>query len=252
MESAWTNRKHSKSQNDTAAGNNAPGSKLVQLQRQQSAAPATSSISSTSTTPTPSKISLSVRGKTTGSSSSPSNKSQRSTATNGLGSKKPVSSSSSSPSPQSSSLSSTPNPLASSSSVTTSQSGGGVGVGTGSETGSGSKIAATALPPVAAVSTDIHPLHYNWVFWFMHRNPGSKIVDYESAMMKVATFGSVEDFWAVYSHLKRPHELPNMSDYHMFKQGVRPVWEDEMNIKGGKWIVRLKKGLSSRYWENLI
>ncbi|KAF9207030.1 hypothetical protein BGZ59_011377, partial [Podila verticillata] len=98
---------------------------------------------------------------------------------------------------------------------------------------------------------DIHPLRFNWVFWFMHRSPGSKILNYESSMRKVATFGSIEDFWAVYSHLKRPHELPNVSDYHLFKQGVRPVWEDSININGGKWIVRLKKGLASRYWENL-
>ncbi|CAB5369275.1 unnamed protein product [Rhizophagus irregularis] len=61
-----------------------------------------------------------------------------------------------------------------------------------------------------------------------------------------------EDFWAVYSHLRRPHELPNISDYHLFKQGVRPVWEDDTNINGGKWIVRLKKGLASRYWESLV
>lgn len=99
---------------------------------------------------------------------------------------------------------------------------------------------------------EIHPLHFNWVFWFMHRAPGSRILNYESSMKKIATFGSVEDFWAVYSHLRRPHELPNVSDYHLFKQGVRPVWEDAANINGGKWIVRLKKGLASRYWENLV
>jgi len=56
----------------------------------------------------------------------------------------------------------------------------------------------------------------------------------------------------VYSHLRKPHELPHVSDYHLFKQGVRPVWEDDTNINGGKWIVRLKKGLASRYWENLV
>ncbi|KAG0298230.1 Eukaryotic translation initiation factor 4E type 2 [Dissophora globulifera] len=100
--------------------------------------------------------------------------------------------------------------------------------------------------------SEIHPLHFNWVFWFMHRAPGSKILNYESSMKKIATFGSVEDFWAVYSHLRRPHELPHVSDYHLFKQGVRPVWEDAANIHGGKWIVRLKKGLASRYWENLV
>ncbi|KAJ2958438.1 hypothetical protein NQZ79_g6015 [Umbelopsis isabellina] len=96
-----------------------------------------------------------------------------------------------------------------------------------------------------------HPLRYTWVFWFMHRPPGAKITNYESGMKKIATVSSIEDYWAVYSHLKRPHELPNISDYHMFKHGVRPVWEDAMNVNGGKWIVRLKKGLASRYWESL-
>jgi len=38
----------------------------------------------------------------------------------------------------------------------------------------------------------------------------------------------------------------------MFKKGIKPVWEDTANCKGGKWILRLKKGLSSRIWENLL
>ncbi|CAG8437938.1 1364_t:CDS:2 [Funneliformis mosseae] len=101
-------------------------------------------------------------------------------------------------------------------------------------------------------TSEIHPLHFTWVFWFMHRSPGSKILNYESSMKKIAAFSSIEDFWAVYSHLRRPNELPNISDYHLFKQGVRPVWEDDTNINGGKWIVRLKKGLASRYWESLV
>lgn len=28
--------------------------------------------------------------------------------------------------------------------------------------------------------------------------------------------------------------------------------QDETNINGGKWIVRLKKGLADRLWENLV
>merc|ERR1711974_454259 len=55
-----------------------------------------------------------------------------------------------------------------------------------------------------------------------------------------------------YNHLIRPNDLPNTSDYHLFKEGIKPVWEDAANRRGGKWIVRLKKGLASRYWEDLI
>ncbi|KAL1932646.1 hypothetical protein VTP01DRAFT_8324 [Rhizomucor pusillus] len=101
-------------------------------------------------------------------------------------------------------------------------------------------------------TNDYHPLQYTWVFWFMHRLPKAKIKDYEGSMKRIAAFSSIEEFWAVYSHLRRPSSLPNISDYHLFKQGVRPVWEDAANINGGKWIVRLKKGLASRYWESLV
>lgn len=30
------------------------------------------------------------------------------------------------------------------------------------------------------------------------------------------------------------------------------MWEDEENKKGGKWIMRLKKGVIDRYWEDLL
>lgn len=43
-----------------------------------------------------------------------------------------------------------------------------------------------------------------------------------------------------------------MSDYHLFKKDIRPIWEDEVNRQGGKWIVRLKKGVADRYWESLV
>jgi translation initiation factor 4E len=49
------------------------------------------------------------------------------------------------------------------------------------------------------------------------------------------TSNEVENFWSVYSILKRPGELGNISDYHVFKDGIRPIWED--NLNGGKWIV---------------
>ena len=63
---------------------------------------------------------------------------------------------------------------------------------------------------------------------------------------------TAQDFWGVYSHLKRPSGLPSVSDYHFFREGIRPVWEDDENRKGGKWILRLKKGVADRYWEDLL
>jgi len=52
--------------------------------------------------------------------------------------------------------------------------------------------------------------------------------------------------------MTRPHDLVGHADIHLFKEGIRPLWEDDANKNGGKWIVRLKKGLANRCWENLI
>ncbi|KAL9103843.1 MAG: hypothetical protein Q9163_001163 [Psora crenata] len=99
-------------------------------------------------------------------------------------------------------------------------------------------------------NTSEHPLKSTWIIWY--RPPTSKYSDYEKSTIPLAHFSSAEAFWTVYTHLKRPSTLPAVSDYHIFKKGIRPVWEDEENKKGGKWIVRLKKGVSDRYWEDLI
>jgi translation initiation factor 4E len=98
-----------------------------------------------------------------------------------------------------------------------------------------------------------HTLRHSWVFWY--RPPISKsngFVEYEKTLHAMAGFDSAEDFFKVYRHLKRPSALPLVSDYHIFKRGIRPVWEDEENKAGGKWIVRLKKGVADRYWEDLL
>ncbi|ERF74851.1 hypothetical protein EPUS_03235 [Endocarpon pusillum Z07020] len=95
-----------------------------------------------------------------------------------------------------------------------------------------------------------HPLRSTWNLFY--RPPTSKYSDYEKSTIKLASISTVETFWTIYSHLKRPSQLPSVSDYHIFKEGIRPVWEDEANKRGGKWIVRLKKGVADRYWEDLL
>ena len=42
-------------------------------------------------------------------------------------------------------------------------------------------------------------------------------------------FGSCEQFWSIYSHLVRPGDLSSHSDFHLFKMGIKPMWEDETN-----------------------
>ncbi|KKA29588.1 hypothetical protein TD95_003460 [Thielaviopsis punctulata] len=117
-----------------------------------------------------------------------------------------------------------------------------------SEAGAGPGSAAAPGAPL-----NQHPLKNKWVFWF--RPPTSKaqgFVDYEKTLHPMAHCSSIEEFFLVYSHLKRVSTLPQVSEYHFFKWGIRPIWEDEVNKQGGKWVVRLKKGVADRYWEDLL
>jgi len=99
-----------------------------------------------------------------------------------------------------------------------------------------------------------HRLQYGYALWYSKRTPGklTNTQTYDQNLKIVGSFDTVESFWTVYAHLHRPSDLSGHSDFHLFKDGVKPMWEDEYNKEGGKWIVRLRKGLASRCWENLI
>ena len=44
------------------------------------------------------------------------------------------------------------------------------------------------------------------------------------------------------------------SDPMVALQGIKPMWEDNANAKGGKWVINLKsdKNMLNQYWENLV
>jgi translation initiation factor 4E len=92
------------------------------------------------------------------------------------------------------------------------------------------------------------------VFWFRaQRAPGDKIKNYEEGIKRIGAVHSVESFWAAFTRLTPPSQLLPTTDYLLFHQGVRrPIWEDTVNIQGGKWILRLRKGLADRVWEDLV
>jgi translation initiation factor 4E len=116
-----------------------------------------------------------------------------------------------------------------------------------------------------------HPVSCRWVFWFRQQHaPGAKVVDYEEGIKRISNFSSVrnsnlafdsnssychkiESFWTLWAHLNPPSLLQPTTDYLLFHSAVRrPVWEDPLNIGGGKWIIRLRKGVADRLWEDLV
>ncbi|XP_048005413.1 eukaryotic translation initiation factor 4E type 2 [Leguminivora glycinivorella] len=105
-----------------------------------------------------------------------------------------------------------------------------------------------AIPPV--VPPNEHKLEYNYWMWFSRRGAAARS-GYSQALRLVGRVGSVEQWWGLYAHLARPADLPPLSDLHLFKLGIKPMWEDPANVNGGKWTVRLRKTQTGRAWEDL-
>ncbi|KAI9799904.1 MAG: eukaryotic translation initiation factor 4E [Piccolia ochrophora] len=85
-----------------------------------------------------------------------------------------------------------------------------------------------------------HPLMHSWTLWFT-KPPSGKGDNWNDLLKEVVTFDSVEEFWGIYNNITPTSDLALKSDYHLFKQGVRPEWEDSQNKHGGKWAYQFKE-----------
>lgn len=46
----------------------------------------------------------------------------------------------------------------------------------------------------------------------------------------------VQGFWRLYNHLVRPNDLPNTMDYHLFKTGIKPMWEVQLGVSRPRFV----------------
>ncbi|XP_033226487.1 eukaryotic translation initiation factor 4E-like [Belonocnema kinseyi] len=94
-----------------------------------------------------------------------------------------------------------------------------------------------------------HPLQCTWTLWYFELDRTKK---WEDCNHEIASVDTAEDFWSLYNHIKSIPDLRQGSDYSMFKEGIRPMWEDRANINGGRWLITLDRKQRSteldRYW----
>lgn len=99
-----------------------------------------------------------------------------------------------------------------------------------------------------------HALEHTWTLWF--DNPSQRTLDtYGQSLKTVYTFSTVEDFWRLYNNLLPPSRLNHGTDFHLFKQGIEPKWEDANCEKGGKWLFTLSRERNKdidAIWEELV
>ncbi|KAG6821117.1 hypothetical protein H0H93_006456 [Arthromyces matolae] len=113
-----------------------------------------------------------------------------------------------------------------------------------------------------------HPLQYPWTIFhdtkskfpftpasatvpdtsFNNQPPESE--EYEAGLTVVGEFDTVQGYARYFNWLKPPSKLERNSNYHLFKSGIKPMWEDEANANGGKWVLTIKNNptLLDRSW----
>jgi len=118
-----------------------------------------------------------------------------------------------------------------------------------------SSTAGDAAVPTAVGGETKHPLENAWTLWF--DNPqamkGSKSSNWGNSMRTVYTFATVEEFWCLYNNIITPSHLTHGVDFHCFKEGVKPKWEDPRCINGGEWKLSvLRKDLDTFWLHSLL
>jgi translation initiation factor 4E len=61
---------------------------------------------------------------------------------------------------------------------------------------------------------------------------------------------------STFNNVAKVNHLGPSSNYHLFKQGIRPEWEDEANAEGGKFGIQFPKNKAgdaiNEYWMYLV
>ncbi len=120
----------------------------------------------------------------------------------------------------------------------------------------------STIPPAKIITTNIDKtektkLKLKYSFYYRISESSQKNIiketkDYENQVKKIADFETIEDFWAIFQHLRKPDSCHSGIEFLLFKENIKPIWEDENNKKGGKVSIKLNKDYTTIIWEEMI
>lgn len=92
------------------------------------------------------------------------------------------------------------------------------------------------------------PFQYHWTVWY---DKHSDSTDYDNRLYVLhEDVADIATFYRVYNNY--PWEKIRLRDtVHIFRKGVRPVWEDPENLKGGCWRFRVPKGKAQEFFHEI-
>ena len=103
------------------------------------------------------------------------------------------------------------------------------------------------------------PLVHSWDFWHdrqdrSHSNNSAPAngdsSNYEDRLEVLANVDDVRKFWNVFNNFDIAH-LQLRDSVHLFHKGIKPVWEDSRNARGGSWTFRVPKAQAVEFWKEI-
>ncbi|KAL1302396.1 hypothetical protein AAFC00_002797 [Neodothiora populina] len=73
---------------------------------------------------------------------------------------------------------------------------------------------------------------------------------YEDRLVHLAEVTDVRAFWNLFNNFDIS-TLPLRDSVHLFHRGVKPVWEDARNARGGAWTFRVPKEKAQEFWKQI-
>jgi translation initiation factor 4E len=98
-------------------------------------------------------------------------------------------------------------------------------------------------------------LHDSWSFWYQPRGKKAHTdpTNYIYHLRHIAGCATAEEFFQLYTYLKRPSEIPVDNKVLFFRKNCKPLWEEWPH--GGCWIMMVNKKAAveiNRRWEALL
>jgi len=95
-------------------------------------------------------------------------------------------------------------------------------------------------------------LQSSWCLWFdRYIGRGFTASEYAEAIKQVFVVNGVQDFWKWYNNLPTASDLDPSCTYHLMKHGIRPLWEDPGNVRGGNMTAKISCKDANQVWLKL-
>jgi len=96
------------------------------------------------------------------------------------------------------------------------------------------------------------PLENEWsIFFDVRQKRGCDYNRYENCCTKIGSFNSVQTFWQYWNNFM-DISFPDASNIRLFKNNIKPMWEDPANIRGGQISLWSPKKDTPRLWLDLV